>query len=72
MQYLKTFETLAIESGRNGIDIMIDMGIFQHLDKKQELLECERTFNVISRNSKSSILSYYYDRDLKVLDATLK
>jgi hypothetical protein len=72
LQYLKTVETLAIKYGRNGIDVIIDMGVFRHLGKEQELLECERTFNITSRGSKSSILCCYHKKDVEELDATRK
>jgi MEDS: MEthanogen/methylotroph, DcmR Sensory domain len=72
LQYLKTLGTLAIKSGRNGIDVVIDMGAFRHRGKEQELLEYERTFNITSRGSKSSILCCYHKKDVEVLDATRK
>jgi hypothetical protein len=72
LQYLKTLETLAIKSGRNGINLIIDMGAFRHRSKEQELLEYERIFNIIFRDSKSSILCCYHKKDVEVLDATRK
>jgi hypothetical protein len=63
---------LAIKSGRNGIDVVIDMGAFRHSGKEQELLEYERTFNITSRGSKSSILCCYHKKDVEALDATRK
>ena len=67
LQYLKTLEGLAIKYGRNGIDVIIDMGSFRHLGKEQELLECERKFNTAFKDSKSSTLCCYHDKDIKAL-----
>jgi hypothetical protein len=72
LQYLKILETLAIKSGRNGVDIIIDMGSFRHRHKEQELLEYEKTFNIAYRGSKSSILCCYHKKDIEALDASLK
>lgn len=72
LQYLKTLETLAIKSGRNGIDTIIDMGSFRHRNKEQELLEYERTFNITTKGSKSSILCCYHKKDVEALDVFLK
>lgn len=69
MQYLKSLEGLAIKYGKNGIDVIDDMGSFRHLGKKQELIEGENRFNIISADSRSSIICCYHDKDLKVLDA---
>lgn len=70
MQYLGALEGLAIKYGKNGIDVIVDMGSFQHLGKEQELIECESRFNITSAGQKSSILCCYHDKDLKALDAT--
>lgn len=70
--YLKTLEGLAIKCGKNGTDVIVDMGSFRHFGKEQELVECEKRFNVISADSKSSILCCYHDKDMKALDATRK
>ncbi|MDQ3967867.1 MAG: MEDS domain-containing protein [Thermoproteota archaeon] len=70
MQYLKALEELAIKYGKNGIDVIVDMGSFRHLGKEQELIECENRFNITSGDSKSSILCCYHDKDLKSFDAT--
>ena len=70
LQYLKTLEGLALKCGRNGIDVIIDMGSFRHLGKEQELLECERKFNSVFKDSKSSILCCYHEKDIKTIDVT--
>jgi hypothetical protein len=70
LQYLKTLEELAIKHGKNGIDVIIDMGSFRHLGKEQELLEYENRFNISSSGSKSSILCCHHEKDVKALDAT--
>ncbi len=72
LQYLKSLQTLATKSGRNGIDIIIDMGSFRHRRKEQNLLEYERTFNIIAKDSKSSILCCYHKKDIEALDTSLK
>ena len=69
MQYLKSLEGLAIKYGKNGIDVIADMGSFRHLGKEQELIEGENRFNIISADSRSSIMCCYHVKDLKVLDA---
>src|ERR671922_2890183 len=63
---------LSPKSGRNGIDVVIDMSAFRHCGKEQELLEYERTFNITFRGSKSSILCCYHEKDVEALDATRK
>lgn len=71
LQYLKTLEELAIKHGKNGIDVIIDMGSFRHLGKEEELVECEdRINNIASSDSKCSILCCYHEKDVKALDAT--
>jgi hypothetical protein len=72
LQYFQTLGTLVIRSGRNGIDVVIDMGAFRHHGMEQELLEYERTFNITCRSSKSSILCCYHKKDVEALDATRK
>lgn len=72
LQYLKTLKGLAIKCGKNGIDVIVDMGSFRHLRKEEELIECEKRFNVIFADSKSSILCCYHDKDMKALDAMRK
>jgi hypothetical protein len=69
LQYLKTLEELAIKHGKNGIDVIVDMGSFRHLGKEQELGVCENRFNIASADSKSTILCCYHDKDVKALDA---
>ena len=69
MQYLKSLEGLAIKYGKNGIDVIADMGSFRHLGNEQELIEGETRFNIISADSRSSIMCCYHVKDLKVLDA---
>jgi hypothetical protein len=69
LQYLKTLEELAIKDGKNGIDVIVDMGSFRHLGKEQELGVCENRFNIASADSKSTILCCYHDKDVKALDA---
>lgn len=69
MQYLKSLEGLAIKYGKNGIDVIADMGSFRHLGKEQELIEGENRFNIIPADSRSSIICCYHDKDLKLLDA---
>jgi hypothetical protein len=69
LQYLKTLEELAIKHGKNGIDVIVDMGSFRHLGKEQELGVCEKRFNIASADSKSTILCCYHDKDVKALDA---
>ena len=68
MQYLKSRERLAIKYGKNGIDVIADMGSFWHLGNKQELIEGENRFNIITADSRSSIMCRYHVNDLKVLD----
>ncbi len=46
------------------------MGALSHLGRKQEMIECERMFNIILKGSKSSMLCYYHDKDFKALDST--
>src|SRR5918994_4430476 len=73
MQYLKSLEGLAIKYGKNGIDVIADviadMGSSRHLGNEQELIEGENRFNIISADSRSSIMCCYHDKELKVLDA---
>lgn len=47
LQYLKTLEQLAIKCGKNGIDVIVDMGSFRHMGKEQELVEYENRLNII-------------------------
>jgi hypothetical protein len=68
LQYLKTLEWLAIKCGKNGIDVIVDMGSFRHTGKEQELVECENRLNIICEDSKCSILCCYHDKDVKELD----
>jgi hypothetical protein len=68
LQYLETLEELAIKHGKNGIDVIVDMGSFRHLGKEQELVVCENRFNIASAYSKSSILCCYHDKDVKAVD----
>jgi hypothetical protein len=70
MQYLEALEGLAIKYGKNGIDVIVDMGSFRHLGKEQELIECESRFHITFTDPKSSILCCYHEKDLKALDAT--
>jgi hypothetical protein len=67
--YLKAVEGHAVNYGKNGMDVIADMGSFRHLEKEQELIECENRFNITSVDSKSSILCCYHDKDLKALGA---
>lgn len=71
MHYLKSLELLAINRGKNGIDIIIDMGSFKHFGKEQELLQCELEFNSISSGSRSSILCCYHEKDIKAFDPNI-
>ena len=67
LQYLKTLERLAIKCGKNGIDVIADMGSFRHVGKEQELVECENRLNTICASSKCSILCCYHNKDVKAL-----
>jgi hypothetical protein len=69
LQYLKTLERLAIKYGKNGIDVIVDMGSFRHIGKEQELVECEKRLNFICAASKCSILCCYHNKDVKALGA---
>jgi hypothetical protein len=70
LQYLKTLERLAINCGKNGIDVIVDMGSFRHIEKEQELLEGENRLNIIiCADSKCSIFCCYHDKDLTALGA---
>jgi hypothetical protein len=68
LQYLKSLESLSITAGKNGIDVIIDMGSFRHLGKKEELLECENRLNMVSPESKSSILCCYHAGDVRAIE----
>ena len=69
LQYLKTLERLAIKCGKNGIDVIVDMGSFRHVVKEQELVQYENRLNIISGASKCSILCCYHNKDVKGLGA---
>jgi hypothetical protein len=71
MHYLKSLELLAINCGKSGIDIIIEMGSFKHFGKEQELLQCEMEFNNISTGSRSSILCCYHEKDIKAFDPNI-
>jgi hypothetical protein len=47
LQYLKTLERLAIKCGKSGIDVIVDLGSFRHIRKKQELVEYKNRLNII-------------------------
>jgi hypothetical protein len=47
LQYLKTLERLAIQCGKSGIDVIVDLGSFRHIRKKQELVEYKNRLNII-------------------------
>lgn len=70
IQYLKSLQLLATKSGKNGIDIVIDMGPFQHFGKAKELAKYEKALNNVatSSGSRSSIVCCYHDNDVKGLD----
>ncbi len=67
IQYLKGLQLFAVKSGKNGIDIVIDMGAFQHFGKEKELAKCEIGLNNVaaSSGSRSSIVCCYHDNDVK-------
>jgi hypothetical protein len=70
IQYLKSLQLLAIKSGKNGVDIVIDMGPFQHFGKEKELVKYENALNNVATTSgsRSSIVCCYHDNDVKGLD----
>lgn len=71
--YLKSLQLLAIKSGKNGLDIVIDMGPFQHFGKEKEIAKCEIGLNGIATysGSRSSIVCCYHDNDVKGLDSNI-
>lgn len=70
IQYIKSLQLLAIKFGKNGVDIVIDMGLFQHFGKEKELAKYEEALNNVatSPGSRSSIVCCYHDNDVKGLD----
>jgi len=63
-EYLKSLESLAIKAGKHGIEVLVDMGSFYHLDRQQEIVHYENLCNSITLNSKSSMICCYHSQDL--------
>ena len=66
-EYLKGLEQLAIEEGKRGINFLVDMGSFYHLEKHDELalFEQQCNFGVLGQNC--SVLCCYHLRDLEAI-----